>query len=233
MHNLLNRIKKINNQKGFTLIEILVALFLIALVMGLAISNPFNSNGDLENETKNIERAIRYIGDESAFRNTITRIHFYLSKEPQQYSAEYGPSGQFVLPALSESNISSTTKEEDEQKEKQTKELNQKFGRLTDFSESNLELNSNVKIIAVGSMTATKLQTSGEFSLYAYPSGEKDEAFIVLQEENTLATVSTFGLAGNIEHNYYHLDNIEGKDINDKLVARAKELFEEWQKKKH
>jgi len=167
------RINKIlKSQQGFSLIEILVALLLVATIMALSISNPFGTTDDLESEVKNIERAITYMSDESAIRNTITRLHIYLSKDPQEYAIEYGPSSQFVLPAKSEDSINVMTKEEEEAKAKETKEINSKFARISDFQESNATLKESVKVFAVGDAKSKMIQENGEVSVYSFPSGE-------------------------------------------------------------
>lgn len=220
------------NQQGFTLIEILVALFLVALVMGLAISNPFSSSQEIEKEVNNLERAIRFMADESAFRNTITRLHLFLNKEPQEFAVEYGPSSQFVLPAKSDDEPKILTKDEEEKKTKEAKNINTKFARISEFQESNSEFNQNVKIIAVGNSQTHELQTTGEFSLYSFPSGEKDEAFIALAQDDTVATLTTTAFTSKFTHNYYHLDKNDGKELTEAQQKKAKELFETWLKEK-
>jgi prepilin-type N-terminal cleavage/methylation domain-containing protein len=220
------------NQQGFTLIEILIALFLVSIVMGLAITTQFSSSQEIESEVKDIERAINFQSDEAAFRNTVTRLHITLSHEPQYYAVEYGPSSQFVLPAKTESDMAINTKEEEEKKKKELSDFNMKFARISEFQESNKELNANVKIVAVGNTQASKLQTNGEFSVYSFPSGERDEAFIVLAQESTMATLSTQAFSSKIVHNYYHLDKTKDKELQEAYQVKAKELFEEWRKEK-
>lgn len=224
------QINKIKNQQGFSLIEILVALFLVSLVMGLAITNPFSTENQLENEIKGIERAIRFMSDESALRNTITRLHLFMSKDPQEYAVEYGPSSQFVLPARSESDTKVLSKEEEEKEKKDIKELNNKFARISEFQDSNKEFDQNVKVLAVGFSNNRNLQKSGEISIYTYPTGEKDEVFIILVQDQTVATISTEAFSSKILHNYYHLDNSNEKELQEAYDKKAKELFDEWLK---
>jgi len=227
------RINKIlKSQQGFSLIEILVALLLVATIMALSISNPFGTTDDLESEVKNIERAITYMSDESAIRNTITRLHIYLSKDPQEYAIEYGPSSQFVLPAKSEDSINVMTKEEEEAKAKETKELNSKFARISDFQESNATLKESVKVFAVGDAKSKMLQENGEVSVYSFPSGEKDEVFIALYQDESIATITTSAFTSKIVHNYYHLDRKDENLMKEERLKKAKELFETWLKEK-
>jgi prepilin-type N-terminal cleavage/methylation domain-containing protein len=222
----------LNSKRGFSLIEILVVLFLVAMLLSLAISNPLSSSQDIEKEVTGLERAIRFIVDESATRNTVTRIHFFLNKDPQEYNAEYGPSGQFVLPSKTEFETSVIGKEEEEKKAKKEKELNQKFSRLTEFQDSNKEISSNVKIIAVGNISANQLQTGGEYSLYSFPSGEKDETMLIMVSDESMAVITTNAFNAKIEHKYIHLDPNTEKDNADKQQKMAKDLFDQWKKEK-
>lgn len=228
--------QKINNyqisEQGFSLIEILVALLLVAGIMALGISNPFGGNAEIETEVKNLKRAISYMSDESAIRNTVTRLHLHLNKEPQEYAIEYGPSSQFVLPAKSEDSINILTKEEEEQKAKENKEINSKFARISDFQDSNAELDSSVKVFAIGDSKSKTLQETGEVSVYSFPSGEKDEVFLALYQDETIATITTSAFSSKIDHNYYHLDKKDENLMKEERLKKAKELFETWLKDK-
>ncbi len=228
--------KKLNKQnkfnQGFSLIEILVALVLVSTIMALSISNPFSSRDNLETEVNNIKRAINFTSDESALRNSVTRVHFYLNKDPQEYSVEYGPSSQFVLPPVNEDSIQIKTKDEEEEDKKKEKELNQKFARIIDFNDKNAELADDVKIIAFGNSNSKILQTTGEVSFYSFPSGEKDEIFLALALDDNMATITTKAFQSKVSHNYYQFDKIDEDTKNDIYMKKAKELFEVWSREK-
>ncbi|RPJ66206.1 MAG: prepilin-type N-terminal cleavage/methylation domain-containing protein, partial [Alphaproteobacteria bacterium] len=102
----------LKNNQGFTLIEILVALVLMALVLGITISSPFSSRDDLDKDVNSIERAIRYMSDEAALKNAVIRFHLLLDTDPQEYAVEYGPSDSFILPPKPEFETSVESKEE-------------------------------------------------------------------------------------------------------------------------
>ena len=125
-----NFVKSLNNDQGFTLIEILVALVLIVLVMSLALNSPLSSRSDLDKEVNSLERAIRFMSDEAALKNTVIRLHFLLDKEPQEYALEFGPSDSFILPPKPEFDTKVETKEEEDIKKKEAKNLNQKFNKI-------------------------------------------------------------------------------------------------------
>ena len=123
-----------------------MALTLIALVMALSINNPFSSRNDLDPTVNDIERALRFMGDEAILRNSVLRIHFYLNKDPQEYGVEYGPSDNFILPSKPFAESTVESKDEEDKKKKSLKELNLKFNRVSEFRERNFELPGNVKV---------------------------------------------------------------------------------------
>ena len=221
-----------NNNQGFTLIEILVALVLIVLVMSLALSNPFSSRNDLDKEVNSLERAIRFMSDESALKNAVIRLHFMLDKDPQEYALEYGPSDSFILPPKPEFETKVETKEEEEIKKKEQKNLNLKFNKIAEFQDSNSELPSNIKVIGVATPQSEKLQMAGEVSIYAFPTGEKDEALVIIGSDEDIISIKVNPFSMNLEHQVYPLGKVSEKELVEKQQAKAKEIFEKWQKEK-
>lgn len=238
----INFFKQVHHSKqGFTLIEILIALFLVALVISISLGIGTGADHYLE-ESKNIKRALRFASDESNFKNSTTRIHFKLSDSPQSYAPEYGPSSQFVLPAKVEESISTTDEELQKLNEKLNKDLNSRFTPLNDFHDGPITLYEDFKIVGIGFPENKQLITSGEVSIYFYPSGENDAAIIIFGNEEGLMTVSLSTMGGKFSHQFYSLTNgiINNETTNkssskseDPLYLKAKEIFEEWQKKSH
>ena len=186
-----NNTQKIFNDQGFTLIEILVALVLITLVLSLAISNPFSSRDDLDKEANDIERAMRFMSDESILRNAVLRINFILNKDPQEYAVEYGPSDNFILPSKPYVESTVESKDEEERKKKELKNLNLKFNRVSEFSEKNAEISTNIKILGIATLQAENIQMAGEASLYSFPSGERDAALVVIGSDEEIISLTT------------------------------------------
>lgn len=221
-----------NNKHGFTLIEILVAMFLIAIMSSLVISTSVSSRGVLEKEVNSLERAIRFMSDEAALKNAVIRVHFILNKEPQEYALEYGPSDSFILPPKPEFETKVETKEEEKKKKKVQNELNLKFNKITEYQDSNSELPYGIKIIGVATPQSEKLQMDGEVSLYAYPSGEKDEALVIIASDEDLFSIKVSPFSMAIEHEAFSLGKVEEKDLLEKQQAKAREIFEKWQREK-
>lgn len=220
----------IKSNQGFTIIEILVALVLMSLVFALAISDPFSNSEDLDKQSNDLERAVRFMSDEATLRNSVVRLHFMLNKEPQEYAVEYGPTDNFVLPPEPEFETVVVTKEEEEKLAKQNKELNMKFNKVQEFQESNAEIYESVKVIGIGNASSNKLKTSGDMSIYAFPSGEKDDALIILANEQSVITLEINPFNRKIDKKTQKLELKETSDLTEVQAAKAKEIFELWMK---
>ena len=236
MRPLLNNKFKVQlkNNQGFTLIEILVALVLIALVLGISITSPFSSRNDLDKDANAIERAIRFMSDEAALKNAVIRLHFILDKAPQEYAVEYGPSDSFILPPKPEFETKAESKEEEEKRKKENKNLNMKFTKVTEFQDKNNEMTGEIKIIGVATPQSEKLQTFGEASLYAYPTGEKDEALVLVGSDEDIISLKVNPFSMKIERETHPLGKATNgeKDLAELQNKKAKEIFEKWQKEK-
>lgn len=221
------------SSQGFTLIEILVALVLIAFILGISLNSPFSSRNDLDKDVNSIERAIRFMSDEAALKNTVIRLHFLLDKEPQEYAVEYGPSDNFILPPKPEFETKTESKEEEEKRQKETKNLNLKFNRVSEFQDKNYEMNSDIKVVGVGTPQSEKLQMKGEVSLYAFPTGEKDEALVLVASDEDIISLKVSAFTAKIERETFPLGkDVSGKDLAERQKKKAQEIFEKWQHEK-
>lgn len=222
--------KILKNQQGFTIVEILVALFLVALVFSLALSDNFSSSNDLDKEASNMQRAVRFMSDEAALRNSVVRLHFLLDKEPQEYAVEYGPGDSFILPPAQEFETATLSPEEEEKAKKALKSVNMKFNKIQEFQESNTEISEDVKVIGVGLATSKRLVSSGEISVYAFPTGEKDDALLLLATDDGIVSLQVNAFNQDVDKKTYKIENIGNRDINVVKKEKAKEIFEEWLK---
>jgi len=221
----------IKNNKGFSLIEILVAITLVAVLFGIFAGFNFSSADNLEEATNTIERSIRFSIDEAALRNSIVRTRFYLDDRPQKISVEYGPDDSFVIP-LSQIEPVSDSLLKKEANKKKLKRFNQNFNRVPEFNDGPKEFHDSVRLIAVGSSLSGLLFLDGQASIYAYPTGVKDGGIIILGNEIEVRAVTfrPFLLGFDIIRKYIGED-IALDDIPEEQEKIAKEMFESWLKK--
>ena len=234
MRQLLNKeiATTLKKNDGFTLIEILVAMVLMTIILGISLSGSFSSRGNLDNDVNSIERALRFMSDEAALKNVVVRLHFMLDQKPQEYAVEYGPSDSFILPPNAENETKTVSLEEAEKSKKIAKELNLKFNKVQEFQDNNYEMADNIKIIGVGTSQSIKLQSSGEISTYTYPSGEKDDALVLIASDDAIISLKVDPFSMKIERQIYPLENTNSGDLAALQQAKATEIFEKWQKEK-
>jgi prepilin-type N-terminal cleavage/methylation domain-containing protein len=222
----------LKKNQGFTLIEILVALALITLVLGISISGPNSSRSSLDKDVNSLERSLRFMSDEAALKNAVVRLHFLLDREPQEYAVEYGPSDSFILPPEPIFETSTMSLEDIEKKKKETKDTNLKFNKVQEFQDNNFEMSDEIKIIGVGTTHSKKLLSTGEVSLYTYPTGEKDESLILIASDEDIISLKVNPFSLKIDRQTHPLGVLTDGDLSTHQQAKAKEIFEIWQKEK-
>ena len=177
-----------------------------------------------------MERAVRFMSDEAVLRNAVVRLHFQLNKAPQEYSVEYGPNNSFVLPPESEFEVTTQSKEEEQKAAKALKDTNLKFNKVQEFQESNTEVSEYVKILGIGNSNSKRLKTTGDVSIYTFPTGEKDDALIILGNDEMIISLEINPFNQKIGKKTQKLELIGTRDINDLQAEKAKEIFETWLK---
>ena len=174
------------------------------------------------------------MSDEAALKNAVVRLHFILNKDPQEYAVEYGPSDSFILPSKPEFETTVESKEEEEKKKKETRNLNLKFNKVVEFQDKNNEISSNIKIIGVATHQSEKLQTTGEVSIYTFPTGEKDEALVLVASDEDIISlkINPFSMKIDRERTPINKNSKNENDIGVRQKELAKEIFEKWKKEK-
>jgi hypothetical protein len=208
-----------------------VALFLVALVLTTFSfsSGMFSQHQKLVETLDNFERAVRFSQDESVLRNRIVRLLIRFDGENQNFSVEYGPDADFVLPAqfLMKSEEAELLDEKELAKKKD--QINKAFSKVEEFLEEPEEINDLVRIIGVGSSLTNTLQLNDGANLFAYPSGEKDAALIIVATDEEIATLEVEPFTMDFKRNFYRIEGETG-DLLDFQIQKAKSLYEEWLK---
>lgn len=220
----------LQDRRGFTLIEILVALFLMTLVFTFVTNVNFTQRQEMDEITNNLERAIRFSANETAIRNVIVRIHFELGKETQTYSVEYGPDGQFVIPARSETEVIVLSTAEEEEIKKEKGSLNKKFNRVRELGDEKPALPKSIRLIAIGTRKNKAFFQGDDAAIYFFPNGEKDESIIILGNESEAIGISTEAFSTDIKRWVKPVSEDKTDELIDRQDKAAKEIFDEWLK---
>lgn len=218
----------ISNQQGFTLIEMLVALLLVTVMLAVVSGTSFSTRRNLDEALNDIERAVRFSGDEAALRNAMIRVKFKLDEDPQTWAVEFGPDGNFVLPANKTSIVQSTSEEKAEKSKK--KSIDKKFSRVKEFSDGAKELPDGVRVVGIATTLTQAMVLEGDSALYIYPTGEKDSAIIVVATDDELASIRVSPFTMDLDRKYYSIDQESDGDIVDKQIEMAEEIYQEWLK---
>lgn len=216
------------SQRGFSLIEILVALLLVSLVVLAFPSNEHTEkHRNLQSAVADIERAIGFASNESILRNTVVRLKINLDKEPIEYNVEYGPPGNMPLPDMPESSKTKSLDEAKVETEKLAK-LDQSFTKVTEFEEIRHEISGDVQIMGVATTFQKKIITEGEASIYFYSTGEKDGALIFFSTDQEFAhlEIQPFLSETRSVFSILNPDSVAKKE--DILQTKMDEVYKEW-----
>ncbi len=212
-------------EAGFTLIEILVAIFLVTFILGVVLTGSQSHSKHLDEVVSGIDRAVRFGADESALRNVVVRINFKLEETPQVFAVEYGPNSQFIPMPRNEASLSSLAGSEKELLEAQLKELNNKFNRIRELQDQAIEVPETITILGLGTISTSELIKDGDVSIYLFPTGEKENAvvYIASEEEIVQLEIKPFTMdiiRTNFPHNH-------GESLEER-INMAENLFKDW-----
>ena len=221
---------RIPKRKGFSLLEILIALFLVSFVTLAVLSGGgIVGRNELEEVTGDIERSYRFAIDEAVLRNRVVRLRFFLDRSPQEYSIEYGDDANFVVPStvFAQSEVQGVIEAEEAQKSQE--EVDRGFHRISDLSEGNKEILESIHVVGIGSSLGKVFLVEGEASLYIYPDGEKDAAFIAVGDERDIDIITTDAFTDDIQIGREPVP-VNGGELLKKQTDLAEELFQIWLK---
>lgn len=215
--------------RGFSLIEILVALFLAALIfIAIPSSDESRRHQDLQQAVEDIDRSVRFAGSEAVLRNVIVRLRFNLAKFPVEFVVEYGPKDDLVLPLPREQK--SLSIEEAEKEKKRAGQLDAQFTRVEEFADITRELPGEVELLGVATQAQKALQRDGMVSLYFYPTGERDAAIVFFATQDEIASLEIEPFQEKTRAEYVALPR-QGPDVakaGDFRDTKVEELTKNW-----
>lgn len=215
-----------NGNRGFTLIEVLVALLLVSLVVMIWNGSGDEAHQELISTTESVERSLQFAANESILRNSVVRLRISLEKQPIEYTVEYGPAGNFPLPDFQEEGTKSIATEEAE-KAKLTN-LDKQFTKVEEFEDVKVELSDEVTVIGVGTTSMKKLITDGDANIYFYPTGEKDGALIFFATTTEMSWLEVQPFLSATRSTYHIIDTKRVAKLEDILQTKMDEVYKEW-----
>ncbi len=215
-------------QQGLSLIEILVAIFLIAIASFIAVRNTFDARADLEDAIYGLERAIKLASQEAVLRNRVTRLRMNSitgPDEPHEYQIEIGQHHEILLPELEEENTRFGIDEKE--KLKQQEQLDAGFGPIEEFRQYAKPLNDD--ILFIGMVTDyTKQLVIDTASLYFFPIGNRDAGLIFLASVDELAIIEVMTVSEEIFIDYAPLENSSYANYESIARKKAQQIAQTW-----
>lgn len=217
-------------QQGFSLVEILMAIFLSVVVISITVSNlGGDERSKLEDTLRKLERSVRFATDESILRNKLVRLQFALDEDPITYKIEYGQSANIVLPEAVD--LESLNLRDRNAELKRIKKLDSQFVTVPEFEAGSEPLPESVVLYALGTTYYPDLMREGKVSIYFYPSGEKDNTIIFLHTPQELASLVIFPFEDRTQKEFYLFAETELDNIESTIENKTKEIFEQWLRK--
>lgn len=219
---------KILNDQGFSLIEILVALVLAALIFLAVPSNDsVQKHRDLKTAVEDLDRSVRFASNEAVLRNTVVRLRISLDKTPVEYTVEYGPAGNLPLPDMPEKTSQSLAEAKIEEERRVA--LDRQFTKVEEFEDIKHKISEDVTILGMASTSQKKLIKEGEATLYFYPTGEKDGGLIIFSTVEEIAYLEIAPFLSETNSVFEPLKTSGVAKLEDILQTRMDEVYKEWQ----
>ncbi|MFP5385225.1 MAG: Tfp pilus assembly protein FimT/FimU [Bacteriovoracia bacterium] len=220
--------KLINNHQGFSMIEILVALVLAALIfLAVPASDNVQKHRDLQTAVDDLDRSVRFASNEAVLRNTVVRLRISLDKSPVEYTVEYGPAGNLPLPEMTEKT--SLSLEEEKAEADKSAALDRQFTKVEEFEDIKHEISPDVTILGVASTSQKKLVDQGEANIYFYPTGEKDGALIIFSTVEEIAWLEIAPFLSETSTFFEPLNTSSSvAKLEDILQTRMEEVYKQW-----
>ncbi len=214
-------------QSGFSMIEILVALVLAALIfLAVPSSDNVQKHRDLQTAVDDLDRSVRFAGNEAILRNTVVRLRISLDKSPVEYTVEYGPAGNLPLPDMPEKTVLSLEEEKVEADKRAA--LDRQFNKVEEFEDIKHEISSDVTILGVASTSQRELVTEGEAYIYFYPTGEKDGGLIIFSTIEEIAHLEIAPFLSETNSVFEPLNTQSVARLEDILQTRMEEVYKQW-----
>lgn len=223
---------KILGHQGFSLIEILVALALVAIVFTIVPIVTSDDRGKLESAILDFDRAVKVASNESILRNTVTRILIDLEPETEdssnnivaKYSVQFGPAGGIILPPAED--LSKLSQHDIEELNKKQSSFHSKFNSVEDFKEKNLP--EGIEFLGMSTSYQKEIQKEGKLSIYFYPTGEKDDALIFLASNDEISYLEINSFSEETILKYEQLTPRELELRQDSLDNKLKDIHSQW-----
>ncbi len=165
--------------KGFTLIEILVVIALIALIMSMAVPQvTLALKVNISNSTRDLATTIRSTYDEAVLKGNVYRIQFDLEKN--QYWVEQGERNYLVRTEAQEEELQKKIARLPKEEAEKYKEP---FSLARSITKNKKTLPTGVTFKDISTSHLKKPQTAGTISVHVFPHGFMENLMVHLKDK--------------------------------------------------
>ncbi len=168
-----------NHERGFTLIEVMIVVGLIAFLMGIAIPNiSMALKVNISNSAQELATTIRATYDESVLKGRPHRLVFDIDKD--QYWVEIGEK-EFLL--LTEEQLKTKERKESRMTEEEKKKLVDPFMLAKNITKNKKKLPKGVHFSEIKTSQSKEGLKNGKGFAHVFPHGFIEKLNIHLKDE--------------------------------------------------
>jgi prepilin-type N-terminal cleavage/methylation domain-containing protein len=216
--------------KGFTLIEILVAMALVAIILVMVTGTTFSTRKNLDEFLSKIERVARFSTDEATLNNKFLRLSFNLEEEENILQLDFSDDLKLLIDIEEEK---ARYEEDDDDDDENKPKKRDPFRKHPEFDAEEFSVPVGVRVIGVSSNLINRLITDQKASVYFYPTGEKDSAIIILATDDEMAYLEIEPFRQQIKRTYVKYETELTEDnFTDTVEDMATQIYNKWLQKK-
>ena len=181
------RILRATKSSGFTLIEILITITLVALVTAIAIpSFTYVFRVSIDDFGRQLGTVNREARDYAILRDMVVRIRFSIAD--QAYLVEAGPP-TILLP--SETDLEKMKKEARKEEKKDEKQSSP-FQPIKDLTKDWKKIPANIRLVSISSPSVKQPIEEGEESIYYFPKGVAQTLVLHVEDQDKVQRSISF-----------------------------------------
>ncbi len=213
----------LKNSQGFSLIEILLALLLVAFMAAFVVFSPNNQRKVLKETVDVFRRSLRYARNEAILNNALVRIRINLEEEPIEYAIEVSTKKNLLLKTFKAQKDLDLAESKIQQEERQR--FDQNFAPVDGLERVHYDFDPEVTFLGFSSLRQKELQRDSEFIIYFYPDGRVEPSLLVISSTQEAVAMSF----SHKLRDYYYTYDLVSRPLESEQERILTEVYQSWQ----